>query len=95
MQVCPTGTIAQGRQGFRVQLGGKLGRHPQLAKELPGIYSEEKVVLIVKQCLQFYKKTSKNGERFGQILTPDVFDQIAERFQDGNLFLKSGIIDMS
>ncbi|MGD9300510.1 MAG: 4Fe-4S binding protein [Desulfobacterales bacterium] len=95
MQVCPTGTIAKGRQGFRVQLGGKLGRHPQLAKELPGIYSEKKVVLIVKQCLQFYKKTSKNGERFGQILTPDDFDQIAERFQDGHLFLKSGIIDMS
>ncbi len=34
---CPTGTIAEGKKGYRIQLGGKLGRHPQLAKELPGI----------------------------------------------------------
>jgi len=81
MQACPTGTIAQGRNGYRVQLGGKLGRHPRLARELPGIFSEDQVVLIVKECLTFYKKTSKNGERFGQILTSEAFDQIAERFQ--------------
>ena len=82
MQACPTGTIAEGSKGFRVQLGGKLGRHPRLAQELPGIYSEDQVVQIVQECLQFYKQTSKNGERFGQILTPGAFDQIAERFQN-------------
>jgi dissimilatory sulfite reductase (desulfoviridin) alpha/beta subunit len=81
MQVCPTGTIAEGRKGFRVQLGGKLGRHPRLARELPGIYSEEQVVLIVKACLQFYKQTSKHGERFGNMFTSDDFDRIAEGFQ--------------
>jgi len=82
IQACPTGTIAEDCKGFRVQLGGKLGRHPQLAKELPGIYSEEQVLLIVKECLQFYKQTSKQGERLGQILTPADFDEIAERFQN-------------
>ena len=82
MQACPTGTIAEGSKGFRVQLGGKLGRHPRLAKELPGIYSEEQVLLIVKECLQFYKQTSKHGERFGEILKPDDFSQIAQRFQN-------------
>jgi anaerobic sulfite reductase subunit C len=81
MQACPTGTIAEGRKGFRVLLGGKLGRHPQLAKELPRIYSEEQVLLIVKECLQFYKQTSKQGERLGQILTPADFNQIAVRHQ--------------
>jgi dissimilatory sulfite reductase (desulfoviridin) alpha/beta subunit len=79
MQACPTGTIAEGHKGFRVQLGGKLGRHPQLAKELPGIYSEEQVLLIVKECLQFYKQTSKQGERLGQILTSSDFDEVAKR----------------
>ena len=82
MQACPTGTIAEGSKGYRVQLGGKLGRHPRLAQELPGIYSEEQVVQIVKESLRFYKKNSHNGERFGQILTPDDFDRIAERFQN-------------
>ena len=79
MQVCPTGTIAEGAKGFRVQLGGKLGRHPHLAKELPGIYSEQQVLEIVKDCLSFYKQTSKQGERFGQILKPTDFADIEKR----------------
>ena len=79
MQVCPTGTIAEGAKGYRVQLGGKLGRHPRLAKELPGIYSEEQVLEIVKDCLKFYKANSRRGERFSQILTPADFNDIVSR----------------
>ena len=79
MQACPTGTIAEGIKGFRVQLGGKLGRHPRLAKELPGIYSEKQVLLIIRECLTFYKQTSKNGERFGKILKSSDFKAFAER----------------
>lgn len=78
---CPTGTLAQGKKGFRVQLGGKLGRHPQLARELPGIYDENTVMEIIKDCLRFYKDNSKYGERFGQILTPADFDAFAARYK--------------
>jgi dissimilatory sulfite reductase (desulfoviridin) alpha/beta subunit len=79
MQVCPTGTIVEGAKGFRVQLGGKLGRHPRLARELPGIYTEQQVLEIVKDCLRFYKQTSKHGERFAQIFTPSDFEALAQR----------------
>jgi dissimilatory sulfite reductase (desulfoviridin) alpha/beta subunit len=81
MKVCPTGTISQGAEGYRVQLGGKLGRHPQLAKELPGIYSEHQVLQIVKDCLHYYKQNSKQGERFGQLLTSADFKKIAARYK--------------
>jgi len=81
MKVCPTGTISQGAKGYRVQLGGKLGRHPQLAKELPGIYGEHQVLQIVKDCLHFYTQNSKHGERFGQILTSADFEKIAARYK--------------
>ena len=67
IEVCPTGTIAVNKKGFRVQLGGKLGRHPQLAKELPEIYNEDEVLGIVKDCIAFYKQNSKHGERFAEI----------------------------
>jgi anaerobic sulfite reductase subunit C len=77
---CPTGTLAEGQKGFRVQLGGKLGRHPQLAKELPGVYTKEQVRQIVKDCIDFYKRHSKNGKRFAQILQPADFDNIARRY---------------
>ncbi len=65
--VCPTGTLAEGEKGFRVQLGGKLGRHPILAKEIKGIFTEEEVLSIVTEILSFYKKYSKNGERFSEL----------------------------
>ena len=81
MEACPTGTISQANQGYRVQLGGKLGRHPQLAKELPGIYSEHQVLQIVKDCLHFFKQNSRHGERFGQILTSADFEKIAARYK--------------
>jgi len=73
IEACPTGTIAADKKGFRVQLGGKLGRHPQLAKELPGIFSEDEVIGIIKSCIAFYKKNSKHGERFSEIFKPSDF----------------------
>jgi anaerobic sulfite reductase subunit C len=82
MQVCPTGTIVEGTKGYRVQLGGKLGRHPQLAHELPGIYSEQKVIEIVRDCIRLYKQRSRHGERFGQIITSHDLDKLAERYLD-------------
>jgi len=82
MQVCPTGTIGEGAHGFRVQLGGKLGRHPRLARELAGIYSEQAVIEIVRDCIRIYKQRSRHGERFGQTLTDADFTELAERHRD-------------
>ena len=81
MPVCPTGTLVEGAKGYRVQLGGKLGRHPQLARELPGIYDENRVMEIVRECLRFYKENSKHGERFGQILRPADFEAFAAKYK--------------
>ena len=80
IETCPTGTISGDKTGFKVQLAGKLGRHPQLAKELPGIYSEDKVLDIVKDCITFYKINSKMGERFAEIFTPADFKVFSARY---------------
>ena len=66
---CPTGTLTEKQIGFRVLLGGRLGRHPRLAMEIGGIHSHDQVLDIVKSCLAFYKKASKNGERFSHVLS--------------------------
>jgi anaerobic sulfite reductase subunit C len=79
MPVCPSGSLVEGQKGYRVQLGGKLGRHPQLAKELPGVYSEEQVRQIIQDCIGYYKQHSRNGKRFAQILQPEDFNAIAKR----------------
>lgn len=69
IRVCPTGTLTEKQKGYRVMLGGRLGRRPRLAMEVPGIHSHDRVLEILKNCLKFYKKTSKNGERFSHLLS--------------------------
>lgn len=66
--VCPSGTLQRGKEGFRVLMGGKLGRHPRLAVELDGLFTEDEVVEIVEKCIAFYKKNSTNGKRFAELV---------------------------
>ena len=79
--ICPTGTSVDKQKGFRVLLGGKLGRHPQLARELPGIFNEREVLDVVEYCINFYKQHSNNGKRFAYIFQPSDFDALVERLK--------------
>ncbi len=74
IKVCPTGTLECRESGYRVQLGGRLGRHPRLARELDGLFSKDRVVDMVAACITFYKQNSKNGERFSQLLDDQAFE---------------------
>jgi dissimilatory sulfite reductase (desulfoviridin) alpha/beta subunit len=67
IRVCPTGTIDTGRKGYRIMLGGKLGRHPRLGEEISGIYHEDEVIDILEKCIEFYKNNSAHGERFAEL----------------------------
>lgn len=80
VQVCPTGTLASGQKGYRIQLAGKLGRHPRLARELPGIYSEAEVINIIKDCIRFYKTNSRKGQRFAEIFTDQAFSDLLGKY---------------
>lgn len=66
--VCPTGSLKEGDVGYRIMVGGKLGRHPRLAMELAGIYKLEDLMMVVDNCLDHYQKECMRGERFGEIL---------------------------
>ncbi len=85
MPACPTGTLVAGIIGYRVQLGGKLGRHPQLARELPGLYDQETVLDIIRACLDLYKSKSQRGERFGEILGMTDVDDLTRQFVSRDL----------
>ena len=65
---CPTRTLQEEKRGFRIQVGGKLGRHPRLAEELPGIHSPEETLETIDRCLDHYQKHCRHGARFGEIL---------------------------
>ena len=76
ISVCPTGTLAEERKGYRITLGGKLGRHPKLGMELPGVYGLDETLKCVDSCLDHYQRYCKNGERFGEILKRKGLDGI-------------------
>jgi len=67
-RVCLSGTLQVGRRGWRILLGGKLGRHPRLGAELEGLYAREGVLAALDCCIGFYLRHAKGGERFGALL---------------------------
>jgi dissimilatory sulfite reductase (desulfoviridin) alpha/beta subunit len=66
---CPTGTLAVKQNGYRVLIGGKLGRHPRLARELPGIHDARTVLRLLGDFISYYKTHSTHGQRFAQLLS--------------------------
>ena len=80
IRACPTGTMEQDIKGYRVLLGGRLGRHPRLARELDGLFTENQVVDLVRACLSFYKQHSTDGKRFSVLLDDMAFDYFNSLF---------------
>jgi dissimilatory sulfite reductase (desulfoviridin) alpha/beta subunit len=77
---CPTETLVAATKGYRVLIGGKLGRHPRLACELPGIHDAQTVVRMIADFLDFYKTHSTRGQRFAQLLTDADIDAFARKW---------------
>ncbi len=67
VKVCPEGAIGVEFKGYKVYLGGKLGRHPRLATSL-GYFSQEEILPVLKKVLRVYKAHNLKGERLGAII---------------------------
>lgn len=49
-------------------VGGKLGRHPQLARKLSGVFTADETLTMAKKCLDIFQQYNQHGERFGEVL---------------------------
>jgi anaerobic sulfite reductase subunit C len=78
IQVCPTGTLRERKKGYRILIGGKLGRHPRLGEELPRIYDPNEALHALDRCLDLYQQRCQSGERFGDILERERKDRIED-----------------
>ncbi len=63
-----------------MQLGGRLGRHPRLGRELPGIFGEDQVLEILQESLKLYKERSRNGERFAHLFCEEDYAAFSRKF---------------
>ncbi|UCG14750.1 MAG: 4Fe-4S binding protein [Deltaproteobacteria bacterium] len=67
-RACPSGAISMASGHYRVLVGGKLGRHPQLARELASDLDVERVLDLVGGLVDFFKSNAKSGERLGAVI---------------------------
>jgi len=66
--VCPEGAIKAETKGFRVMIGGRLGRHSRLAETILAKTDEKQVIAALKASLEFFLAQGRKGERFSQLL---------------------------
>jgi anaerobic sulfite reductase subunit C len=67
-RVCPPQALRNGFATYRVLVGGKLGRHPQLAVELARGLDTNQVVALVSRIVETYKANALSGERLGALV---------------------------
>lgn len=68
IQACPRGTIQEAKHGYRILVGGRLGRHPRLGTELPGIYDDTETLNRVRHIILWYLANAAKGERLADVL---------------------------
>jgi len=68
IRACPKKVLTSEAKGYKVLVGGKLGRHPKLACEVVSLAQEEQVLSLLERCLAFYKAHCQAGERLGTII---------------------------
>jgi dissimilatory sulfite reductase (desulfoviridin) alpha/beta subunit len=67
-RVCPEGALTVAETGWRVLLGGKLGRHPRLAHEL-GVFDTGDAMTVLEKVLATLMDRGRPGQRLGELIT--------------------------
>jgi dissimilatory sulfite reductase (desulfoviridin) alpha/beta subunit len=67
-RACPSSAISTTANNYRILVGGKLGRHPQLARDLTSNLDAEQVLDLVGGIVDFFKANAKSGERLGALI---------------------------
>jgi dissimilatory sulfite reductase (desulfoviridin) alpha/beta subunit len=62
---CPSDLITEEWTGYKILVGGKIGKHPKLGVELRDAKSPQEAVEIFRKIINWAKKNTKTGERLG------------------------------
>jgi len=62
---CPSDLITEEWTGYKIIVGGKIGKHPKLGVELIDVKSPKEAVAIFRKIINWAKQNTKIGERLG------------------------------
>ena len=65
---CPSDLITEEWKGYKILVGGKIGKHPKLGVELTDAKSPQEAVAIFRKIINWAKQNTKTGERLGTCL---------------------------
>jgi len=68
VRVCPTEALTSQQTGYQVLAGGRLGRHPCLAKEVLALAAREEVMAALSRSLELLMCEGQPGERLAAIV---------------------------
>ena len=76
--MCPSSAISTTANNYRILVGGKLGRHPQLARDLTSNLDAEQVLDLVGGIVDFFKANANPGERLGALVNRVGWEEFKE-----------------
>ena len=68
MRVCPTAALTPEATGWRVLVGGRLGRHPRLGAEVSGCADLDDALAIATKVVELWEREGRPDERVGVVL---------------------------
>jgi len=77
--VCPSETLVVQERGFTALIGGKLGRHPQLAREIAWFCDEQALLGALDSAMDIFMNHMQSGERLADAVTRIGIQAIRER----------------
>ncbi|MEK7775962.1 MAG: 4Fe-4S binding protein [Planctomycetota bacterium] len=77
-RVCPTGSIKTAEKGYRVMIGGKVGRHPRFALDLLPQASESDAVRALDVCVDMIL-SDKKEHRFRALIEMRGIEEIKKK----------------
>ncbi len=75
---CPSDFISEEWKGYKLFVGGKIGKHPKLGKELTEAKSPQEAIAIFRKIINWSKKNTNTGERFGDCLDRIGFERFSK-----------------
>ncbi len=80
--VCPANAWSKKREGYRIFVGGKMGKNPFLGLEVFTLWEVDDIYKAIDFALEFYKKYGKKSERFADVIKREGTEKFKKEFKD-------------
>lgn len=74
VRACPDEAMAVSKAGFRMVVGGRLGRHPRLAKDLRRVFYKEQVISTLDSLFKLHEEAVNQGKRLSFLIEQNELD---------------------